>query len=203
MFIPFENYGEIIEHHAQRFLEEIYSGGKKKIPTAYLLHLLGEYLDKNCSKKESSILWWSWKNNIRIFVPGITDGAFGYQLWLFKQKYSDFEIDVLSDETMLSDIVYESKRTGALVIGGGISKHHVIWWNQFKGGLDKAVYITTAPEWDGSLSGAKTREAISWGKIKEIANHITVEGEATVILPIIAGYLFEVVNKREPRHKLQ
>jgi len=197
VFIPFENYGEIIENHTQKFLEDLYSKGRKKIAVSDLIYLLGEYLDKNCSKRENSIIWWAWKNNVKVFVPGITDGAFGYQIWLFKQRYRDFEIDVLSDETMLSDIVYENEKTGALVIGGGISKHHVIWWNQFKGGLDKAVYITTAPEWDGSLSGAKTREAISWGKIKEIANHITVEGEATVILPIIAGYLFDVIDERK------
>ena len=55
------------------------------------------------------------------------------------------------------------------MIGGGISKHHVIWWNQFKGGLDYAVYITTATQYDGSLSGARLEEAVSWGKIKEKA----------------------------------
>ncbi|RLG75510.1 MAG: deoxyhypusine synthase, partial [Thermoprotei archaeon] len=75
------------------------------------------------------------------------------------------------------------------ILGGGISKHHTIWWNQFKGGLDYAVYVTTAVEWDGSLSGAKTREAISWGKIKTSARHVTVYGDVTVILPILASYL--------------
>ena len=91
----------------------------------------------------------------------------------------------------LADIVFGAKRTGALMIGGGISKHHTIWWNQFRGGLDYAVYITTAPEWDGSLSGARMREAVSWGKVKEKAKYVTVEGDATVLLPLIAGALIE------------
>ena len=30
-------------------------------------------------------------------------------------------------------------------------------------------------------------ERISWGKVKEEAPHITVEGDATVLLPIMAG----------------
>ena len=51
------------------------------------------------------------------------------------------------------------------MVGGGISKHHTFWWNQFRGGLDYAVYITTGPEWDGSLSGAPVEEGISWGKV--------------------------------------
>ena len=88
-------------------------------------------------------------------------------------------------------IVFNAKKSGAIIIGGGISKHHVIWWNQFKEGLDYAVYLTTAVEYDGSLSGAQTREAISWGKIKEMADHVAVEGDATVTLPIIIGAIVE------------
>lgn len=101
----------------------------------------------------------------------------------------DFKINIFQDEHLLSDIMFTSKKTGALMIGGGISKHHTIWWNQFRGGLDYAIYITTAVEYDGSLSGARTREAISWGKIKPRANHITVEGDATVLLPLIVSYI--------------
>lgn len=105
--------------------------------------------------------------------------------------HKDFNIDLLQDEHNISDIMYSSigKKMGALMIGGGISKHHVIWWNQFRGGLDYAVYITTAQEYDGSLSGAQLREAISWGKIKEKAKQVTLEGEATVILPILVAAL--------------
>jgi len=97
----------------------------------------------------------------------------------------------MKDEDLISDFIYSSDKTGALMIGGGISKHHTIWWNQFRGGLDYAVYITTAPEWDGSLSGARIREAISWGKVREDAEFITIEGDATVILPVMIASLLE------------
>ena len=36
--------------------------------------------------------------------------------------------------------------------------------NQFRGGLDYDVYITTGPEWTGSLSGGADSEGISWAK---------------------------------------
>jgi deoxyhypusine synthase len=75
------------------------------------------------------------------------------------------------------------------MLGGGISKHHVIWWNQFKGGLDYAVYITTASQYDGSLSGARLTEAVSWGKVKEKAKYTTIDGDITIILPIMFSYL--------------
>ena len=74
------------------------------------------------------------------------------------------------DGQMLSGKVFGAKSTGALMIGGGISKHHTLWWNQYRGGLDYALYVTTASEFDGSLSGAKVREAISWGKVTKMQN---------------------------------
>ena len=109
----------------------------------------------------------------------------GSQLWQFWQDNKKFTLDILQEQHMLSDLIYEAEKTGALMIGGGISKHHTIWWNQFRGGLDYVVQITTAPEWDGSLSGARVKEAISWGKVKHEAEHVTLEGDATVILPIL------------------
>jgi deoxyhypusine synthase len=137
---------------------------------------------------ESSILYWAAKHSIPVYVPGITDGAVGYQLWLFSQDH-DLKVDLLKDSGELNDIVYNAKKTGALIIGGGISKHHTLWWNQFRGGLDYAVYITTAAEWDGSLSGARPREAVSWGKINEKAKRIIIEGDASLLLPIMVSSL--------------
>jgi deoxyhypusine synthase len=55
--------------------------------------------------------------------------------------------------------------------------------------LDYAVYISTADEWDGSLSGARPREAVSWGKISEKAKHVMIEGDASIILPIMVSSL--------------
>jgi deoxyhypusine synthase len=98
----------------------------------------------------------------------------------------------LRDFDKLSDVIFKAKRSGALMIGGGISKHHVLWWNQFKDGLDYAVYITTGYEYDGSLSGATVREAVSWGKVKPEAMKVTVHGDATIILPLIASALIKL-----------
>ena len=145
---------------------------------------------------ESSILYWAAKQNIPVYVPGITDGAVGYQIWLFSQDH-DFRIDLLKDESELNEIVFTAKKTGALIVGGGISKHHTLWWNQFKDGLDYAVYISTAVEWDGSLSGARPREAVSWHKIKQKADHVMIEGDASVILPIMVSSLITRKMKQE------
>ena len=189
IFIPNECYGKILEEKMQPILKNIYQKNNKW-STKDLIWEFGKNLESE-KNKEESILYWAYKNKIPIYVPGITDGAFGSQVWMYYQEHRDFMIDLLKDEQDLSDTIFDAKKSGALIIGGGISKHHTIWWNQFKGGLDYAVYITTAMEYDGSLSGAQTREAISWGKIKEKADNVTIDGDATVFLPLMISALFE------------
>jgi len=189
IFIPNECYGSILEEKMQPILEELYKI-KKKWSTKELVWEFGKHLENEKNGKES-IIYWAWKNKIPMYIPGITDGAFGSQIWMYYQEHRDFTIDLLRDEQDLSDIIFDAEKSGNFTIGGGISKHHTIWWNQFKGGLDYAVYITTAVEYDGSLSGAKTREAISWGKVKEKADNVTIEGDATVLMPLMIGALFE------------
>ena len=185
VLVPNASYGEIIEKKMTEFLKSIYAEGKRELATYELCWEIGKRLNEN------SILYWCWKNGIPVIVPGITDGAVGYQLWMFSQDHKDLKINVLKDEQLLNDMIWQVKKSGALIIGGGISKHHVLWWNLFKKGLDYAVYITTAVEYDGSLSGARPREAISWGKIREKAKIVTIETDATIALPIMYAALLE------------
>ena len=189
VLVPNESYGIIIEEKMRFLLESLWNEGIREISTRELCREIGKRI---CN--ESSILYWAWKNNIPVYVPGITDGAVGYQIWLFSQDHK-MKIDLLKDEQELNDLIFEAKKTGALIIGGGISKHHVIWWNQFKEGLDYAIYLSTAVEWDGSLSGARPREAVSWGKIKGEADRVMIEGDATVILPIMIAALLDRLPK--------
>ena len=189
IFIPTECYGPVLEEKMQPILQEL-SEEKLSWSTKELIWEFGKRLEREPHGKES-ILYWAWKHKIPMFVPGITDGAFGSQVWMHYQNNRKFCLDILKDEQDLSDIIFSSEKSGALIIGGGISKHHTIWWNQYKDGLDYTVYITTAVEWDGSLSGAQTREAISWGKIREQSENITVEGDATILLPLMVAALFQ------------
>lgn len=182
VFIPHESHGEVIEEKLQPILQDMYDSGSRELSTYEFAWEVGKRL-----RDKDSILYWAHKNEIPVIIPGITDGTFGTQLLMFMQEHRDFKIDVFRDEEFLSGKLFGDVKSGALIIGGGISKHHVIWWGQFAGGLNYSVYLTTAVEHDGSLSGARTREAISWGKIREDAKHVTVEGDATVLLPLLIG----------------
>jgi deoxyhypusine synthase len=185
VLVPQNNYGPVIEKKVQGCLNNLYEKGFQNVSTFDITKSIGSTLDEN------SFLYWAYKNDIPVIVPGIVDGAVGSQIWFFYQKHKNFNVNILLDETRLSDLVYEANKTGAFIIGGGISKHHTLWWNQFRGGLDYAVSITTASEWDGSLSGALIAEAISWGKVKGKAMQTTIHAEATTLLPFIYAALIK------------
>lgn len=191
VLVPLQGYGPLIETRMQSLLSRIYQSGTRSVTTEQLSLEIGRDLNRN-----DSLLYWAQKRKVPVFVPGITDGAVGSQLWLFAESHRDFKVDLIGDERRLSDITSDARETGALVLGGGISKHHLIWWNLFRGGLDWASYITTASEFDGSLSGARLKEAISWGKVKEEAHQASLYAEVTTVLPFIVSY---VLAKRSSR----
>jgi deoxyhypusine synthase len=195
LVIPQANYGGVVERRTQAVLRRLWRDGERTLSGRRLARALGEAIP---ARATTSILRAAADRDVPVFVPGLTDGAVGAQLWLFWQDHRALSLDLLSDEQAISDLVYGAKRTGAIMLGGGISKHHTIWWNQFRDGLDAAVYVTTAVEWDGSLSGARTREAISWGKIKAKAPHITVDGDATVLFPLMVGAALERIGAAAP-----
>ena len=193
VIVPNECYGEIIETVVMPWLEEIEAERTAEqsgnpwlgFGSVELCWAMGDRIED-----EGSLLHWAAKHRIPIVIPGLSDGSIGSQLFMHRQKNPNFMIDFLADEQILSDLTWTAEESHALMVGGGISKHHVIWGNQYRGGLDSAVGITTAPEHDGSLSGARLREAVSWGKIRPNAPHVTIEGDALVLLPLLGADLF-------------
>lgn len=192
ILIPLENYGPLVEAFVHELLDELSRINNSWSPCE-LAHEAGKRLED-----PKSILRVSSSRGVPVISPGLVDSAFGTAIYTFNERARTSSerrgifLDVVADMVRMSDIVYESECLAALMLGGGISKHHVIWWAQFRGGLDYAVAVTSAPEWDGSLSGARTREAVSWGKIKPQAKHVTIPGDATILLPIILGALAKI-----------
>ena len=188
VLVPMDSYGPLIEKKMQMFLEEEYNNGTREMSTEDVCKMIGKHLG------DDSFLHSAYKNDVKVIVPGIMDGAVGSQIWLFAQKHSDFKLNIIKDADTLSGIIFKAKKSGALMIGGGISKHHTLWWNQYRDGLDFAVYITTAQEFDGSLSGALVREAISWGKVTQNAKQTTIHAEATTVLPFLYSALLSKIK---------
>src|SRR2546428_4516736 len=177
VLIPNASYGIVLEKKVQPMLRDLWDSGVRTPSTSELLWELGRR-----TGSQQSLLWWAWKNRIPVVVPAIFDGAVGDQLWSFWQEHKELAIDQFRDEADLADVGFRAKETGALMIGGGVSKHHTIWWNQFRGGVDHAVFITTAPEGGGGFAGGPGPAGGPWGHGKGTPREGTAQGEASALL---------------------
>lgn len=170
----------------EEFLIPVLNKINKIITPSEFIALLG----KEINSKES-VYYWTYKNNIPVFCPAITDGSIGDMLYVFMNKHPEFKIDIASDLKKINDIALYSKKTGVIILGGGLIKHHIVNANLMRGGCDYAVYVNTSHEFDGSEAGASPDEAVSWGKIKGKGKNAKVFGDATIIFPLIVAECFK------------
>ncbi|MDD2493356.1 MAG: deoxyhypusine synthase family protein, partial [Bacilli bacterium] len=187
VFIPNSRYCAF-EDFIMPLLEEFYNRQKETgqvVTGSELIWKLGETINK-----EDSIYYWAWKNEIPVFCPAITDGSLGDMIYFFKSKHSDFMVDVAEDIWKMNNTTLSPDKTGIILLGTGVVKHHICNANMFRNGADYAVYINTSPEYDGSDSGALPEEAVSWGKIAPNAKRVKVYSEASLVFPLIVAKTF-------------
>ncbi|RMF05928.1 hypothetical protein D6764_03580, partial [Candidatus Woesearchaeota archaeon] len=94
-------------------------------------------------------------------------------------------IDVVKDFGNILLCTSHDERKGVIALGGSVSKHHAILSTLLNGGAEYAVYLTTAHKTSGSVSGATTDEAKSWGKVKDESDVATVIGDVTITFPLM------------------
>ncbi|MER2014171.1 MAG: deoxyhypusine synthase [Methanobrevibacter sp.] len=167
---------------------EIISSKKKVVSIQELLYEIGLLVED-----EDSFVAAAARNNVPIFAPGLIDSMLGLQLWIFTQDH-DFIVSAAGDMPYLSDIVFESEKVGAILLGGGLTKHYTLASNVIKGGLDAAIQITMDRPEAGSLGGAPLEEAKSWAKAKCGSNLASVVGDVTVIFPLIYAAALDKLN---------
>jgi deoxyhypusine synthase len=182
------------EDKVGEFLEKIYLK-KPRVSSSELLRELGLLLE-NSPGKENSVLYQAAKNNIPIYCPGIADSSLGFHLFMFQQKHKDFIVDTIWDmNRIVTDLSFDDKK-GLISLGGSISKHYAVFSALLSGGFDYAVYLTTSHSSSGSMSGATTQEAKSWGKIKDDAEAATVNGDVTITFPLIITSVLDKLKER-------
>ncbi|KAG9472643.1 hypothetical protein GDO78_018304 [Eleutherodactylus coqui] len=137
-----------------------------------------------------SVYYWAHKNNIPVYSPAITDGSLGDMLYFHSYKNPGLRLDIVEDIRRLNSAVVFAKKTGMIILGGGLVKHHICNANLMRNGADYAVYVNTAQEFDGSDAGAKPDEAVSWGKIRMDANPVKVYADATLVFPLLVAQTF-------------
>lgn len=117
------------------------------------------------------------QNDIPVFCPAITDGAIGDNIYFHSIKQEEGKeliVDIARDIRLLNNHALYAKKTGMIILGGGIIKHHTCNANLMRNGADFSVFINTGQEFDGSDAGARPDEAVSWGKIRMDARPVKV-----------------------------
>ncbi len=168
-----------------------------------LLWEFGKYLEDNGGPKvEDSVIWACYKKNVPIFVPAFSDcsAGFGFVVHQTNNPERHVSVDSAKDFLELTKIKINSKVTGIFMIGGGVPKNFtqdiVVAADilQEEAEMHKyAIQITVADERDGALSGSTLKEASSWGKVETTYEQM-VYSEATIAMPLIAGYAYHKGN---------
>ncbi len=188
IYIPTDSYIDF-EKHIRPILAEMYTE-KKVWKAREIVSRLGSKLDD-----ENSILYQCHKNGIPVYCPAITDGSLGTQLASFQMEKEDFIVDVVNDISQLINDCFDYSKIGIIALGGGASKHFALLGAIMRGGMDYAVFVSTARPFSGSASSATTEEGKSWGKIKSEINNTTVVGEVSVLFPLIACKVLDDLSK--------
>jgi deoxyhypusine synthase len=178
-----------LEKWMYQVLENIPEEKREHMSTAELLFELGKRI-----QDPESILAAAAKKDVPIISPGFVDSIAGFHLWVFGQD-KKMGIDSLLDVNKLMDKVFEAKKAGVIILGGGYPKHFTLFANTFREGVDSAIQITMDRPEPGGLSGAPLEEAISWGKVKPGGKAVTVICDVTIAFPLIVAAALENLGK--------
>ena len=164
---------------------------------------MGRWIAENGDPSAESIVAAAHRLDVPIFCPAFSDCSAGFGLamhqWQAVAKGDPtLTLDAARDFLELTLIKIKAKASGLLMVGGGTPKNFaqdiVVAAEMLE--TDKevdmhryAVQITVADERDGALSGSTLQEACSWGKVDRQHEQM-VFGEATVALPLIAGFAY-------------
>ena len=158
-------------------------------------------------KPDFSVLANAAKYDVPIFTPSPGDSSIGMNLALLKMINNGLIVDTDLDILESTAIVFNSKITGAIELGGGAPKNFYMQTQPMlsqimdtgNGGHDYLIQITAdAPHW-GGLSGATPSEAISWKKIKpnELEKNVVVYCDVTIAAPLLFFYILSRKYKKK------
>jgi deoxyhypusine synthase len=177
-----------LEKWIYRMLENIPEEKRRRISVSELLKEIGKKIEDT-----RSILAVAARKNVRIVCPAFADCIAGFHLWVFGQDKT-LQIDSLLDTSTIMEKVFEAKKTGIIILGGGFPKHFALFANTFREGVDCAIQITMDRPEPGGLSGAPLEEAISWSKVKPQGKAVNVICDATIAFPLIVAAAMENIH---------
>ncbi|KAI0824759.1 Deoxyhypusine synthase [Trametes gibbosa] len=187
LIVPNDNYCKFedwLTPILDAMLAEQKETGQVWTPSSFIRRL-GKEIDN-----EESVYYWAYKNNIPVFCPALTDGSIGDMIYFHSFKNPGLVIDIVQDIRNINELSRKSRKAGMIILGGGVCKHQIANAMLIRNGADYSVYINTGQEFDGSDSGARPDEAVSWGKIRAGSESVKVFSDATLAFPLLVAATF-------------
>src|SRR6202453_4668114 len=201
-------YDTFIDEEELRICDEttekiINSLEPKPYSSREIIREMGAYLEREgrtpAQGNNDSIVFAAYEKNVPIFCPAFSDcsAGFGFVAHQHARRGKPVvSIDSAKDFYELTQLKIANPTTGLLMIGGGVPKNFaqdIVVAAEILG-VDApmhkyAIQVTVADSRDGALSGSTLKEASSWGKVDTTFEQM-VYAEATLALPLIAGYSF-------------
>ncbi|CAH0518993.1 unnamed protein product [Peronospora belbahrii] len=188
LLVPNDNYCKFedwIDPILDKMLEEQKTQGIIWSPST-MIHRFGKEINN-----EDSVYYWAYKNNIPVFCPALTDGSIGDMIYFHSYRNEGLVVDIASDIRRINDHAIRAPgKTGVIILGGGMVKHHILNANLMRNGANYGVFVNTGQEFDGSDAGAHPDEAISWGKLRLESKPVKLYADATLVFPLIVAETF-------------
>ncbi len=180
----------------------------KPFTTAEFCNVLGSITRKKSKYPERSFVTTAYDLDVPVYISTLKDSSLALNLAIHRLKNQQYNLDFVREIIEQAAIVYNSKKSGILELGGGVPKNTAQQTGPLldqilrkeHGGQDYIIQITDARPDTGGLSGATLQEGKSWGKVHDSHEDlITVYTDATIAFPILALYALSNEEPRKPK----
>ena len=180
----------------------------KSFTTAEFCNLMGKISKEKAKHPEKSFITTAYDYDVPVYISTIKDSSLALNLAVHRLKGKVYNLDFVREIIEQAGILYDSKKSGILELGGGVPKNTAQQTGPLldqilkrdDGGQDYIIQITDARPDTGGLSGATLQEGKSWGKVQDAHNGmVTVYADATIAFPILALYVLSNQKTRKPK----
>lgn len=180
----------------------------KPFTSAEFCNLMGNITKKKAKFPERSFIASAYEYDVPVYAPALIDSSLALNLAVHRFRDKVYNLDFVREIIEQAAIVYNSKKSGVVELGGGVPKNsaqqtgplldQILRRND--GGQDYIIQITDARPDTGGLSGATLQEGKSWGKVHDAhQDMITVYADSTIAFPILALYVLSKNKSRKPK----
>lgn len=206
VYIKFNETLEVQDQLIQKMFGDDFPD--ESFTTAEFCNLMGKLSKEKSKYPEKSFVTSAYDYDVPVYISTIKDSSLALNLAIHRLAGKTYNLDFVREIIEQAAIVYDSKKSGILELGGGVPKNTAQQTGPLldqilkrqDGGQDYIIQITDARPDTGGLSGATLQEGKSWGKVQDAHNGmVTVYADATIAFPILALYVLSNQKSRKPK----